>query len=1369
LVYRTSEGDIVKEFYPYILKDGQLVLAMERSEENGPLNYISSLTNAERKSIEKRRISFLREENRIVSRLKERNDRSDDNMFLTPQIMKTSLGECQWCERLAGEDLKRIFDEADQIPPKPFRERVIEVISYMILLFEEIAFYHGENTQSASEDVILHLDIKAENFVAIKSRNEHVAVRNLDFGSATFAKKLIEDIKSFKNGSELQGQDLINEIMAAYFVCSPRYYDMRKDGQIARIIRDIVCEPNQEEGDVSSANHALWVERLKNLDIRAGLRTMLLALMDAPMEQRLDDQMEWRWFKKILASQSNELLTSGSSFEKYYAFALLNELMGRCFGQNSKEWLTATEVADRFRGILCVLGVKPPTAAQKHYVDMMRVYRGKDYLLENNNLFSIEDILYFCCKKQLDECDLAGLYWFLLTGRKRKRQGRDRSSPRRAQKANREEDRLPKIDFRLFPDIRYGQKCYSKYDSDRKVMTEDCVIPLLKAFDDPEVAKHKHLFLVGNGSLGKSTSLEILEAELLCRYRNTGTAGLCHLYECKRLDDRNKLRTIKALAQRSEGAVFAFDAYDELPKGIDEAFVSLINELNKLNIRIIISSRADPDDWSESPTQRKVFDDYGRLRLCHFDDEQLEFVVGEKVEQDSLLRSTMFLRMYLELSKERDEYCIYASIKNEAEFIEHYFEVLFLQKNKGRGPDVARTDFIHLGRYLHRQRWGRSNRNREPIPTELQHIFFYRNNNRIDAIQSKYLNYIHAVYVKETLLEIEDDRRWFREEKSMADLLEAETSQDMSEVCYYVGQLLRKEAETGIQVMKHMNEVCDKRGERYCNVLSLVSGFDGNVLRDSEYFTITTQQTLMFHTQLRHVHGLREFVVPSSVEKIGKGVFYYCNELEKITIGENVKDIGTAAFFRCKSLKTIALSDRVTTIFDSAFWECTSLETIQLPTQLRTIMDSAFYGCSSLKRIEIPATVREIGDWVFADCSSLESIRVPEGNPVYYAQGQCLLRIDGRLLYGCKNSVIPTDGRVKEIGKGAFWGQSELKEVTIPASVQKIEQSVFVGCVSLEKIEVESENPKYSGIQNCLIDHENQTVVSGCKTSVIPNGVRNIDERAFQGCAKLVTVWIPKSVEKIGLYAFRDCPAIRKIEVDAGNPTFLSKANCLIDKDKKLVLGCQTSDIPRDGCVTVIGEGAFYGCTGLTTVHIPAAIEKIEDFAFSGCHRIDEFEVEAGSNWFYASDSMCLIDRQRNTLIHGCKNSIIPPEVTCIGVSAFDGCKDLTKVNFHGNVTAIGKCAFRNCISLDKVELPDQTHSIGSSAFRGCISLKMVIIGENVREIHSAAFMDCNNLTEIVYKGSKEDWDRIDMGEEAVPEMIHIRFMKGRPKLQIGS
>ena len=188
------------------------------------------------------------------------------------------------------------------------------------------------------------------------------------------------------------------------------------------------------------------------------------------------------------------------------------------------------------------------------------------------------------------------------------------------------------------------------------------------------------------------------------------------------------------------------------------------------------------------------------------------------------------------------------------------------------------------------------------------------------------------------------------------------------------------------------------------------------------------------------------------------------------------KFIVSLIFFEHKKLNTIAISNTIKEIGISAFFDCNSLTSVTISNSVTSIGNRAFSRCKSLTSITLGDKVTTLGDWAFFDCIGLTSITIP-------------------------NSVT-------SIGNEAFSGCRALTSITIPSSVTSIGDYVFNDCSGLTSINVESGNREYDSRDNCnaIIETSSNTLIVGCKNTIIPNSVTSIGNDVFSVCHKLETV-----------------------------------------------------------------------------------------------------------------------------------------------------------------------------------------------------------------------------------------------------------------------
>ena len=209
----------------------------------------------------------------------------------------------------------------------------------------------------------------------------------------------------------------------------------------------------------------------------------------------------------------------------------------------------------------------------------------------------------------------------------------------------------------------------------------------------------------------------------------------------------------------------------------------------------------------------------------------------------------------------------------------------------------------------------------------------------------------------------------------------------------------------------------------------------------------------------------------------------------------------------------------------------------------------------------------------FINCSNLTSVTLPS----------TIVSISPYAFCGCAFSSFTIPNSVKNIGFGAFSECKNLTSITIPKGVTGIGRYLFSGCSSLGSINVESGNTKYDSRNGCnaIIYHyfyengdENIVLWAGCKNTVIPDGVKEIESFAFAGHTGLTSLKIPQSVTSIGYEIFNRCSNLSSVF-------------------------CYCSDVPYVG-------GMYFGNTMYATL---GSVENATLYVYSNL--IDKF----GSNW----------------------------------------------------------------------------------------------------------------------------------------------------------
>lgn len=411
-------------------------------------------------------------------------------------------------------------------------------------------------------------------------------------------------------------------------------------------------------------------------------------------------------------------------------------------------------------------------------------------------------------------------------------------------------------------------------------------------------------------------------------------------------------------------------------------------------------------------------------------------------------------------------------------------------------------------------------------------------------------------------------------------------------------------------------------------------------------------------------------------------------KLETVSFGTLINTIPDNLCMNTTSLQKIELQSvkaSLKTIGKNAFKGCTSVEEVTIPQGISTVSNSAFEGCSGLTDVTIAA--KTINAKAFAECTNLKAVKMEEGVTTIQGMAFANTQISAVTI----PSTLKTAGTTKEgnIEKGPFAGtmiatvhgqtgdSTEAQEgATILPETKKIPDNLFLGCTSIIDVQIPETVTEIG--QKAFKDAgsvENVTFTVNTETGKV-KGVEKIGISAFDGCNSLQELVLPETVTEVLQGAFANEGALVKAD--------MSRAASLKKWEKESFKGDTALAevvLPTASGITAIPDGAFAGCTSLTgeNLKIPKNIVTITANAFK----------ESGLKKLY-----------------------IPNQVTTIGTSSFEACKNLEDVHISNNISIISQSTFKNCEKLEKIEIPVKVDQIGTNAFYGSGLKDVYIFGD---------------------------------------------------------
>ena len=333
-------------------------------------------------------------------------------------------------------------------------------------------------------------------------------------------------------------------------------------------------------------------------------------------------------------------------------------------------------------------------------------------------------------------------------------------------------------------------------------------------------------------------------------------------------------------------------------------------------------------------------------------------------------------------------------------------------------------------------------------------------------------------------------------------------------------------------------------------------------------------------------------------------------------------------------------------------------------------------------------------------------------------------------------SLTIKDG-IEKIDQGIFSNCEYLTSIIMPDTVTEVASYAFRNCINLSSIKLSSN-----------INEISNYTFSGCTSLsniVIPASVVNIGDSAFESCTSLTNIKIPAKVESIGNNAFKDCTSLSEItflgnNIDYIDSTAFENTAWINNQNDGVVyigkiLYCYKGEMPSNTTITVkdgterIEAGAFAGKKELIGVVLPNSVKMLEEGAFYGCTNLSSINIAKNIEYIVSAEITDTawfdeyLNNQKDTLIY------------------------------------IGKCLLGysgDRSSITEITIKDGTTMICEGAFYSCANLTSITIPKELNYIDFMAFGECTNLKTINYKGSEEEWNEISKAPQGGPDNSEI-------------
>ena len=451
---------------------------------------------------------------------------------------------------------------------------------------------------------------------------------------------------------------------------------------------------------------------------------------------------------------------------------------------------------------------------------------------------------------------------------------------------------------------------------------------------------------------------------------------------------------------------------------------------------------------------------------------------------------------------------------------------------------------------------------------------------------------------------------------------------------------------------------------------------------------------------------VRTIELPETITEIGNYAFGYCTNLERVNIPEGVKSISMGMFYVCKNLTSIHLPSTIETIGSQAFIDCVLLESINIPSNCISVGNDAFSWCLKLSTLTIEDGIKPLNlGYAFSFGPMWQAYMEPFYYPGTFFRGlfnDCPLEN----LYVGRNIIYDNTGQLQSPFEQCYYRQDDsfgkpiihrngkyYKNVTFGNNVTEIHSQLF---------------------SNAIIPN-----------IILPDSLRLIGNKAFDGAVRQSSLTIPEKCDSIGDNAFASL-----------NGTLLN-------------IDCKSPNPPRIALGTFSGQNFIlsvpYGCRDVYKsarywkTHIlcdPA--DKVVDITLKHANslygKLAFNDLEPGDVARLKISGILGDDDWRTIAEMSALYDLDLSGVTCENISVISGVtSNLMHLKFPQGLKVISQNLFSNGHLMGTVEIPESCDSIKSFAFTNSPISKLIISGPTV--VEDCAFNFCRNLKEISISG----------------------------------